>query len=278
MVGAWSIGLTIAAWAAPAPAQPAQATAETKSVRIPGTTVEFELRRCPAGTYTPGGGETVEIGELWALTTEVTWDLYDVFVFALDEAEAGALDAVSRPSKPYVPPDRGYGHSGYPAIGMTRKAAEAFCVWLEARTGLAARLPTRDEWVYLASAGGAETGETGDDEVEDTSDEIAWHAGNTDGTTMPVGRTRPNAYGLYDMLGNAAEWVATEQGRPIAMGGSFRDDAADCTPVSSQTQRSSWNSSDPQIPKSAWWLADCGWVGFRFVVDIERDEGDVREP
>ena len=236
------------------------------SVRVPGTTVEFELVACPPGEGVTADGSEVEIGPLWVLPTEVTWDLYDIFVFALDEAEAGPLDAVSRPSKPYVPPDRGYGHAGYPAIGMTRHGAEAFCTWLSARTGIGARLPTPVEWMHLASAGS-----------EPESEElgaIAWFDENTDNTTEPVGRKLPNAFGLYDTLGNAAEYVVTDTRKPIAMGGSFHDPVDSCTVASSQKQHSSWNTSDPQIPKSRWWLADCGWVGFRFVVEREEEGAD----
>lgn len=247
----------------------------TRTLRVPGTTVEFEMVRCPAGVETTPDGETVEVGELWVLSTEVTWDLYDVFVFALDEADAGPLDAVSRPSKPYVPPDRGYGHAGYPAIGMTRAAAESFCAWLEARTGIEARLPTQSEWMYLARGAKEPTSDTSS---SDDLDRVAWYESNTSDTTEPVGGKEANAFGLHDMLGNAAEWVITDTRKPIAMGGSFRDPADECTAESSQRQHSSWNTSDPQIPKSAWWLADCGWVGFRFVVDAEGEDSDEQEP
>lgn len=250
--------------------QEIDAAAETLTRRVPGTAVEFELVRCPGGEVRSAEGALVEVGSLWVLRTEVTWDLYDVFVFGLDEAEGEGLDGVSRPSKPYVPPDRGYGHAGYPAIGMTRAGAEAFCAWLEARTGLAARLPTREEWTHLARGGTSETDGLPDDaELGD----FAWFEGNTDNTTEAVGQKRPNSFGLHDMLGNVAEWVVTDTRRPVAMGGSFREEAGACTPVSSQMQASSWNTSDPQIPKSAWWLADCGWVGFRFVVDSIENEG-----
>ncbi|MFI4897601.1 MAG: formylglycine-generating enzyme family protein [Phycisphaerales bacterium JB059] len=245
-------------------------TPETMAVRVPGTALEFELVRCPGGEFVSDEGKTVEVGALWVLRTEVTWDLYDVFVFALDEAEGEGVDGVSRPSKPYVPPDRGYGHAGYPAIGMTRAGAEAFCAWLEARTGLEARLPTRAEWAHLARGGAVEP--NGLPAVAALED-FAWFEANTDNATEPVGQKRPNGFGLHDMLGNVAEWVTTETRRPVAMGGSFREEAGACTPVSSQTQASSWNMSDPQIPKSAWWLADCGWVGFRFVIDASEDEG-----
>ncbi len=229
-------------------AQPgaADVAAERVEVRVPGTTVSFDM-------VLVGGDDG-----LWALTTEVTWDLYDVYLYGLDEPEGGGGDAVTRPSKPYVPPDRGFGHAGYPAIGMTRHAAESFCAWLEAKTGIPARLPTRDEWARLA---GGDAGEQ------------AWTAENAEGTTHPVGNRGANAHGLHDTLGNVAEWVMTETRRPIAMGGSYREPASECTPTAAQTQTSAWNTSDPQIPKSRWWLADCSWVGFRFVVDEDKMPG-----
>ena len=61
------------------------------------------------------------------------------------------------------------------------------------------RLPTEAEWEYAAIAG--TTGDT-----YGPLDQIAWYAGNSSRTIHPVGQKQPNAFGLYDMLGNVWQW------------------------------------------------------------------------
>ncbi len=244
-----------------------RAESAPETVRIEGTTVTFDLVPTPGGEIELDG-QTTTIAPLMVGITEVTWELYDIFLYGLDIPEEDkTIDGITRPSKPYVPPDRGYGHAGYPAMGMTRHAAMEFCRWLSQKTGATYRLPTKAEWIHLASAGGGETGG-------------AWHEDNADYTTHPVAKQAPNAFGLHDMLGNVAEWISPQEGeRPqdnaTAMGGSFLDMPARCTPTAEQTRDASWNISDPQIPKSMWWLADCDFVGFRIVREVpSQQKGD----
>ena len=62
------------------------------------------------------------------------------------------------------------------------------------------RLPTEAEWEYAARAGTA-----GD--RYGSVDAVAWYGNNSESRTHEVGRKTPNAWGLYDMLGNVNEWV-----------------------------------------------------------------------
>jgi formylglycine-generating enzyme required for sulfatase activity len=98
-------------------------------------------------------------------------------------------------------------------------------------------------------------------------DRYAWTWENADDQTHPVGKKAPNAWGIYDMLGNAAEWCRGTDGRPVVRGGSYLDRAARMGCSTRAVQTPAWNASDPQNPKSRWWLADGPFVGFRVVCE-----------
>ena len=96
------------------------------------------------------------------------------------------------------------------------------------------RLPTEAEWEYAARAGtsGDRYGNLG---------AIAWYEDNSGDRTHPVGRKAPNAWGLYDMLGNVWEWV--EDWKGDYPGGAVTDPAG---PVSGSVRVSrggSWYDS-----------------------------------
>ena len=240
---------------------------------VPGTTVRLEMKPVPAGsievpdTTRPGTTTRVDVPALWFSSSEITWDMYDSFVFAMDRAETekDPPDAWTRPSKPYILMDRGFGHTGYPAISVSHKGATEFCKWLSSKTGRRFRLPTEVEWEHAATVGLSGASLPAD------LDAYAWHAGNSEFemrlTTHPVKQKKADASGLHDMLGNASEWTVGADGKGVARGGSFKDPAEQTSPRTRRPDDRSLNKTDPQVPKSVWWLADGGFIGFRVVCE-----------
>jgi formylglycine-generating enzyme required for sulfatase activity len=88
-----------------------------------------------------------------------------------------------------------------PVESISKGEAQQFLNKLNERNdGFRYRLPTEAEWEYAARAGSKAP-------YAGKLDEIAWYAGNSEDETHPVGKKKPNAWGLYDMQGNVREWV-----------------------------------------------------------------------
>lgn len=83
----------------------------------------------------------------------------------------------------------------YPVTAVIWDEANAYCKWA------GGRLPSEAEWEY-AARGGTTSIRYGD------LDSIAWTSANSGNTVHPAAQKKPNAYGLYDMLGNMWEWTA----------------------------------------------------------------------
>jgi len=126
--------------------------------------------------------------------------------------------------------------------------ATEFCKKLSEKTRQAVRLPTEAEWEYACRAGTTTAFSFGDS--DSALGDYAWYSANSNtthpvGPTHPVGLKKPNAWGLYDMHGNAWEWcadwygdypkgaVTDPQGAAsgtyrVLRGGSWGNDAGDC--------------------------------------------------
>jgi formylglycine-generating enzyme required for sulfatase activity len=252
----------------------------TQKVRLPGTTLEIEMVKIPAGKVVLAGlkpgDETrvVAVKSVWIATTETTWEPFQQWAFGLyrnnPRAAQAAVDALTTPTTALLTVS-GYGWQGEgaPALSMGYDSAKAYCVWLTVATGRRLRLPTEAEWEYACRAGGPP--EYLD---EKKLSQIAWYRENSptddfpDGRTHPVAQKKANPWGLYDMLGNVAEWVDIGNGEvPFVKGGSFLSKRIEINSTDRLYYLPSWQMRDPRDPKDRWWLSDAPFVGFRMVCD-----------
>jgi len=264
-------------------------------VTIPNTTVTYGMAPVPAGEFLMGSAgpgdaqpqHKVRLDAFWMQTHEVTWDSYLMFMFADQAKETGhpdaIVDAVSRPTGPHLEMSFGRGNNGFPAISMTQHAANKYAEWLSAKTGEYYRLPTEAEWEYACRAGSPTdipAAQLGD---------YAWFVTNSPmgnfsaGTYHLIGTKKPNAWGLYDMLGNVMEWtldqykpygnaavespwIRSTTSYPHAVrGGSWHDEAAKVSCTARVASQAAWKMLDPQLPKSVWYMTNAQWLGFRLV-------------
>nr|WP_220810550.1 formylglycine-generating enzyme family protein [Noviherbaspirillum aridicola] len=144
---------------------------------------------------------------------------------AYDAASSSRGDAFEGRNPKYSWRNPGFSQSDeHPVVNVTWNDAAALCKWLSETEGKTYRLPTEAEWEYAARAGTTTRYHSGDDphsllkvaNVFDAASGRHWKkwapyalAGD-DGYafTAPAGSFEPNAFGLYDMHGNAWEWTA----------------------------------------------------------------------
>ncbi len=269
------------------------------SQKIPGTSVSFDMTPIPAGTFWMGSDEgpapdqkprhSVRVDAFWMGTHEVTWDAFELFLdkqYEKSVTEGGLesrVDALARPSLPYLDMTFGMGKEGKPAVGMTQYGAIQYCRWLYLKTGIFYRLPTEAEWEYAARAGSADRFFFGSN--EDALGDYAWYAVNSRQSTQAVGTKKPNPWGVYDLYGNVSEWVIdyyeadfyarSKAENPVNLaralyphvlrGGSFASLASELGSPVREKSDPAWKRIDPQIPKSQWWFPEAPFVGMRLV-------------
>jgi formylglycine-generating enzyme required for sulfatase activity len=220
---------------------------------------EMKMVRIPDGEVEVNGVKK-QIKNLYFQETEMPWQIYEIWALRLDQTEEDqtkGVDAVSRPSKPYAVIFTGFGHHGFPVNCVSHNAATEFCKWLSTKTGKKYRLPTDWEWQYAAYAAPSKPAPI---------DQTAWYWDNADDLTHPCAKKAANLWGLYDMLGNVAEWANTEE-KAVVCGGSWKDKAPNIGGGYKLPEDPAWNMNDPQNPKSKWWLANGQFIGFRVVCE-----------
>jgi formylglycine-generating enzyme required for sulfatase activity len=279
---------------------------------IPNTTQGFDMIAIAGGDFNFGSPETeiyhkenegsqkkISISPFWMAKYETTWDLYLIYQNRELEIDKNlTLDAISRPTRPYVEMSFGQGkNGGFPVCNVTQYAARSFCKWLYEKTGIFYRLPTEAEWEFAAKAGTETAWHFGNE--ESNLDEYAWLYTNSNAAYSVVGKKKPNPFGLYDIYGNVAEWTSDayvedfheqlQDGQkdpsikptklyPHTIKGGHWDDDADQLRSSARvgyTER--LKRRDPQIPKSDWWLTDAPFLGFRIVRPLSQPSKETIE-
>lgn len=229
----------------PQAAAPAKAVRNEGILEIPvGGDQMLKLAKIPAGSFTMGSdsespaeapAHEVTIAKPFYIgTTEITMGMMQQFDPTF---ENGVYDMHYKDQV-----RRGYfvNNANFPAIRVSYEQAEAFCKWLSEKTGRTVRLPTEAEWEYACRAGTTTPMNYGDlntdfskhENLADvTMKQLAvvgidphpirnpdqfWDYEKKDPRSndkvlhlAKVGSYLPNAFGLHDMHGNAAEWTSS---------------------------------------------------------------------
>jgi formylglycine-generating enzyme required for sulfatase activity len=276
---------------------------------IPGSDQAYAFVPIPGGSFLMGSPATeknrradegpqkkITLSPFWMGAFEVTHDQFGVFFRDENTSQGSKMDAVTRPTAQYIDLSWNMGKDGgYPVNSMSVDGALMFCRWLYEKTGIFYRLPTEAEWEYACRAGSTTAYPFGKD--AGLIGQFAWTKSNSKGKYQKTGQKKPNAWGLYDMLGNVAEWTLDQYQKdyftapqdidPLikpttryprsVRGGSYMDDPASLRSAARRHSAQDWNIRDPQIPKSRWWLTDGMFVGFRIVRPLQQPSKEEAE-
>jgi len=281
-----------------------------------GDKLSFDMVPIPGGAFTMGSPAAevgrkddegpqhkVKLDPFYLCTTETTIELFMAYYQETntpkrthlgDQPEVNKdddVDAITGPTPVYGDLTMGYSEKN-PAIGGSWKNAMTFCKWLSKKTGKQYRLPTEAEWEYASRAGADTAYGIGDKPDPAKLKVVTWYKANSGHEPHEVGKTKPNAWGLYDMSGNVREWVqdfysptaykeaakntpALNPKGPktgeihIVRGGDYRSDPKELRCAARAFKQDWWQDGDPQIPKSVWWLPEMDIVGFRVACSVE---------
>jgi formylglycine-generating enzyme required for sulfatase activity len=182
--------------------------------------LEIPLRTLPAGSFEMGSAAVgpsaqpvrkVKIRPGLAMgATEVTVGQFRRFVeatgYETDAERLGGGFVLDRDGAWIPRPGVFWREPGFPqtdehpAVLISWWDAMQFCQWAGGVSGVTVRLPTEAEWEYACRAGGRE------DKLPGVLEQSAWYLGNSNHQSRPAGTLAPNAWGIFDLRGNAWEW------------------------------------------------------------------------
>lgn len=277
---------------------------KTYEQNISGSSIKFQMAAIPPGKFQMGSKniladadegpvKEVEVSAFWMGTKEVTFAEWDLYFKDTQLPQGKNPDGITRATPQYIDLTWGMGRDAtHPTNSMSQAAAMMYCKWLYSKTGIFYRLPTEAEWEYACKANATQVSSE-----PKVLQEYGYFKDNSSGKFHHVGEKKPNAFGLYDMLGNLSEWTLDqydpayfskmESKDPlnppaskypkVVKGGSYMDGASELRCSNRIASNADWNKRDPQIPKSKWWLTDGMFVGFRVVRPLNQPDKEEIE-
>ena len=167
--------------------------------------IAADLQAIPAGQFRMGNPDEYFGDADERPAHAVTLHAFHIARHAVTFAQYDAYtDATGRPRVD----DAGYGRGTRPVIHVSWDDAQAFIHWLDEAGDAHYRLPSEAEWEYAARAGSGAHFPWGEGFPAGHANGAGTPAGDRFPQTAPVGSFPPNAWGLYDMIGNVEQWVA----------------------------------------------------------------------
>jgi formylglycine-generating enzyme required for sulfatase activity len=221
----------------PAPEPPQSGIRDKK-----GNSIEPEVILVPAGTFMMGndGSESNE-----KPVHEVTMHAYYIGKYEITNRQYKAFIELTGLKSPTTWEDGNFPEqvADHPVTGIAWEDAYAYCDWLSDFSKKKYRLPTEAEWERAARGGLAGMKFPWGNDINKLR---ANYGKNYSEGTTPAGKIKPNEFGICDMAGNAAEWVADwysdeyygqspkedpkgpdSGSKKVVRGGSWRDDPED---------------------------------------------------
>ena len=220
------INAELAKFGAPAAKTSTKVLSKTKTLVL-GKGVSMKLLLIKGGKFMMGAPKSVR-SSAYGQTPQHEVELTQPFYIGVTEVTQAQYEAVTgaNPSR-YKSPDN-------PVETVSWQDAAAFCRALSKKTRTQVHLPTEAQWEYACRAGTKTIFSSGDSTEKLAA--CAWTSETSGYKVHPVGKKKPNAFGLYDMHGNVREWCAD------AYSSTFYTEAKAVDPVNNPPSSSTYSS------------------------------------